>query len=60
MVKKNDSIELSITGYTAEGSGVGRFFPEENTGKTALLIKRGESLYLFRVLPRETGYECAL
>ena len=24
-LKKNDSIELEITGYTAEGSGVGRY-----------------------------------
>ncbi|MFR8002269.1 MAG: 23S rRNA (uracil(1939)-C(5))-methyltransferase RlmD [Hydrogeniiclostridium sp.] len=41
MVKKNDSIELFITGYTAEGSGVGRFFPEENTGENSLPDKEG-------------------
>ena len=41
MVKKNDSIELSITGYTAEGSGVGRFFPEENTGENSAPDKEG-------------------
>ncbi len=41
MVKKNDSIELFITGYTAEGSGVGRFFPEENTGENSPPDKEG-------------------
>lgn len=61
MLKKNDILELSITGYTAEGSGVGRFFPEgtssENGNGMAVFIPgaaRGDRIRARIVKPAKT------